>query len=108
VRAAIGCPFSSAEGLTNPNLPELYGLNYAPRVHVPVLMMNGRDDFVYPQSTHQIPLFEALGTEEPDKVFKSYDGGHANFLTRRDVMGAILDWFDKYLGPVQGDRAGGQ
>jgi len=98
----------STGGLRDPALPEIYGMNFAPRVHVPVLMMNGRDDFIYPQSTHQIPLFDALGTQPPDKVFKSYDGGHANFLTRPDVMGAILDWFDKYLGPVEGYRPGPQ
>jgi hypothetical protein len=96
----------STGGLRDADLPEIYGLNYAPRVHVPVLMMNGRDDFIYPQTTHQTPLFDALGTRAPDKVFKSYDGGHANFLTRPDVISVILNWFDKYLGPVAGDRPG--
>ena len=87
-------------GLHDDEPPEIDPFNFAPRVHIPVLMLNGRDDFIFPQSTHQLPLFEALGTPAPDKVFKSYKGGHANFLTRPDVIGVILDWLDKYLGPV--------
>lgn len=88
-------------GLYDDAPPEVDAYNFAPRVHVPVLMLNGRDDFMYPMKTHQSPLFEALGTREPDKVFGPFDGGHANFLTRPELMGEILDWLDKYLGPVR-------
>jgi len=80
--------------------PEVDPFNFAPRVFIPVLMLNGRDDFISPVKTHQRPLFEALGTPEPDKVFSQFDGGHANLLTRPDLIGQILDWLDKYLGPV--------
>ena len=51
-----------------------------------------------PYETIQRPLFEALGAK--DKVFKRYDGGHLIVLRRPDLIGEILDWFDKYLGPV--------
>jgi eukaryotic-like serine/threonine-protein kinase len=78
--------------------PETDPLNFAPRVRIPVLMLNGRDDFMFPYETSQRPLFEALGTR--NKVFKRYDGGHVSVLNRPDLMGEILDWFDKYLGPV--------
>jgi hypothetical protein len=88
-------------GLRDGDPPEVDAYNFAPRVHIPVLMLNGRDDFIFPMMTHQVPLFEALGTPEPDKVFRSYDGGHANLLTRPDLIGEILDWFDKYLGAVR-------
>ena len=87
-------------GLYDGEPPEVDAFNFAPRVHIPVLMLNGRDDFIYPMRTHQLPLFEALGTREPDKVFKPFDGGHANFLTRPELIGEVLDWLDKYLGPV--------
>ena len=63
-------------------------------------MLNGRDDFIFPLDTHQQPLFAALGTREPDKVFRQYDGGHANLLTRPDLIREILDWLDQRLGPV--------
>jgi formylglycine-generating enzyme required for sulfatase activity/dienelactone hydrolase len=78
--------------------PETDALNFAPRVHVPVLMLNGRDDFIHPYETSQLPLFDALGTK--DKLLKRYGGGHDIVAMRPDLMREILDWFDKYLGPV--------
>jgi eukaryotic-like serine/threonine-protein kinase len=88
-------------GLHDDDPPEVDPYNFAPRVHVPVLMLNGRDDFIFPMRTHQVPLFEALGTPESDKVFRSYGGGHANLLTRPELIGEILNWFDKYLGAAR-------
>jgi dienelactone hydrolase len=78
--------------------PETDSWNFAPRVRVPVLMLNGRNDFIVPFEPNQRLLFEALGTK--DKVLKRYDGGHTNLLTRPDLIGEILTWLDKYLGPV--------
>jgi hypothetical protein len=61
-------------------------------------MVNGKYDFFFPLQTSQIPLFRALGTKEPDKVHRLFDGGHRNLITRPDLIGEILDWFDRYLG----------
>ena len=36
--------------------PEVDPCNVAPRVKIPVLMINGRDDFILPLETSQIPL----------------------------------------------------
>ncbi len=80
--------------------PEANSWHFAPRVRAPVLMVNGRYDFNFPLETNQRPLFEALGTPEPDKRHVLYDGGHRNLVTRPDLIGEILDWFDQYLGPV--------
>ena len=86
-------------GGLGPNPPtETDALNFAPRVRIPVLMLNGRSDFMVPFEPNQRLLFEALGAK--DKVFKRCDGGHANLLTRPDLIGEILTWLDKYLGPV--------
>jgi dipeptidyl aminopeptidase/acylaminoacyl peptidase len=74
--------------------------NYAPRVKVPVLMLNGRDDFMFPVDISQIPLFNALGTPGKDKRHLLFDGGHFNLQTRMDLIGEILRWLDRYLGPV--------
>ena len=74
--------------------------NYAPRVKVPVLMLNGRDDFVFPVDRSQIPLLNALGAPAKDKRHVLYDGGHVNLQTRMDLIGEILRWLDRYLGPV--------
>jgi cephalosporin-C deacetylase-like acetyl esterase len=79
--------------------PEFDLLNFAPRVRVPTLMVSGRGDFLAPVQTAQIPLFRLLGTAPEHKRHVLFDGGHfPNQL--HDVMREILDWFDRYLGPV--------
>ena len=80
---------------------EIDSWNFAPRFHVPVPMVNGRNDFIFPLDTNQKPLFQALGTKAPDKKHILYDGGHRNLVTRPDLLGEVLDWFDRYLGPVE-------
>ena len=64
-------------------------------------MMNGRYDFAFPPDTNQIPLFRALGTKAADKRHTLYDGGDRNLVTRPDLLGEVLDWFDRYLGPTE-------
>jgi hypothetical protein len=80
--------------------PEVDPWNYAPRVRIPVLMLNGRDDLVFPVDMSQIPLLRALGTSEQDKQHILFDGGHVNLQFRLDLIGEILKWLDRYLGPV--------
>ncbi len=79
-------------------LPEVDQVTYAPRVTIPTLMLNGRYDFFFPVETHQIPMFELLGTPEEDKRHVVFDSGHS--VPRREGIREILDWLDKYLGPV--------
>ncbi|HEY1304184.1 MAG TPA: protein kinase [Vicinamibacterales bacterium] len=74
--------------------------NYAPRVRIPVLMLNGRDDLIFPKDTSQLPLLRALGTPEQNKRHVLFDGGHVNLQYRMDLIGEILKWLDRYLGPV--------
>jgi eukaryotic-like serine/threonine-protein kinase len=80
-------------------LPEEDPMNFAPRVKVPVLMINGRYDFVFPLDTCQEPLFRALGTPVQDKKHVLYDTGHAPPVL--PVMKETLDWLDHYLGAVR-------
>jgi formylglycine-generating enzyme required for sulfatase activity/predicted esterase len=79
--------------------PEVDPVNFAPRVRQPVLMVNGRDDFDLPYASAQVPLFQMLGTPAADKQHVVFEGGH---IPPRplEVYKAILDWLDKYLGPV--------
>ena len=56
--------------------------------------------FIYPLDTNQKLLFAALGIKEPGKKHILYDGGHRNLVTRPDLLGEVLDWFDRYRGPV--------
>jgi tRNA A-37 threonylcarbamoyl transferase component Bud32/dienelactone hydrolase len=72
---------------------EVAKYNYAPRVHTPTLMMNGRYDVVFPYETSQVPFFNQLGTR--DKKMKVSDGGH--ILPMETVVQETLAWFDRYL-----------
>jgi pimeloyl-ACP methyl ester carboxylesterase len=74
-------------------------LNFAPRVRVPTLMVAGRSDFLQPVETAQLPLFRLLGVPAEHKRHALFDGGHVPGQLH-DVVREILDWFDRYLGPV--------
>ncbi len=79
--------------------PEVDLLNYAPRVRLPVLMLNGRYDLVFPLESSVRPLFERLGTPPGDKVLRVYESDHG--IPRTELVRESLAWLDKYLGPVQ-------
>lgn len=74
-------------------------VNFAPRVRQPVLMVNGREDFDLPYDSAQVPLFYALGTAPADKRHAVLEGGHIPPKPQL-VFKEILDWLDRYLGPV--------
>jgi dienelactone hydrolase len=80
---------------------EVDSWNFASRYRVPTLMVNGREDFMFPYETNQKVTFEALGTPAADKKLVVYEGGHRNPVTRPDLLGEIIGWFDHYLGDVQ-------
>lgn len=79
--------------------PEVDPLNFFPRVKIPVLMMNGKNDTFFPLETSQKPMFNLLGTPEKDKKIILFDGGH--LVPKSELMKESLSWFDKYLGPVK-------
>ncbi len=81
--------------------PEVEPINFAPRVHIPVLLVTGRYDFSHPYESAQLPMFRLLGTPEKDKRHYVFEGGHIAPRTPA-IIKEILDWLDKYLGPVQG------
>ena len=79
--------------------PEVHPTTFAPEVRVPVLLINGKDDFQAPPAA-QARLLELLGTPAEQKKAVLLDGGHVpnDF---RGLVREALDWFDKYLGPVK-------
>ena len=82
--------------------PEADTFNFAPRVRVPILMLNGDQDFIFPLQTLQRPLFATLGTPAADKRHLTYPGGHEIATTMRNqVVQEMVGWLDKYLGRVQ-------
>ncbi|HUL82197.1 MAG TPA: SUMF1/EgtB/PvdO family nonheme iron enzyme, partial [Gammaproteobacteria bacterium] len=71
-------------------------MNYAPRITMPVLMVNGRYDYIFPLPAQEL-LFDLLGTPAADKRRVVLDYGHGS-PPRADVLRETLDWLDKYLG----------
>jgi len=84
---------------TNRRPPEVEALNFAPHVRMPVLMLNGREDFMRPVEISQRPLLRLLGAPEKDKRHVLFEGGHLPPRIQ-GVIKEILDWLDRYLGPV--------
>ena len=61
-------------------------------------MLNGRHDFVLPLETTQKPMFRFLGTPPEHKRHVLFDSGHVP--STEVVIKEVLDWLDRYLGPV--------
>ena len=80
--------------------PEIFPLNFASRVQIPVLMVSGEDDVgLGPVEKGMQPLVDHLGTPDEHKRLVLLEGGHVP----SDWSGFIretLDWLDRYQGPV--------
>ena len=86
-------------GYTYRDVPQdIDAVNFVPRVTMPVLMIGGRYDYVFPVETAQEPLYDHLGTPESDKEHVIYPMGHGPFP--RQMWREVLPWLDEYLGPV--------
>jgi len=79
--------------------PEVDQVNFAPRVKAPVLMLNGRYDFIWPPAVSQEPMYRLLGTPSEHKRRVVYDSGHD--IPRGEMIKETLNWLDRYLGPVK-------
>jgi DNA-binding winged helix-turn-helix (wHTH) protein/dienelactone hydrolase len=84
----------------DPLHPMIDLVNYAPRISIPVLMLSGRYDHIYPYEQSQKRTFNLLGTPADEKMQITYDTGH--FTMPPNMVDAdVTDWFDRYLGRVQ-------
>ncbi len=79
-------------------LPEVDAINFVGRARIPLLMLNGRYDDIFPVETSQRPLFELFGTPAEQKKHILYETGH--IPPRKEVIRESLRWLDTYLGPV--------
>lgn len=75
--------------------------DFAPRLKVPVLMVNGREDYVFSLDKSQDPLFRMLGTPEAEKEHVVLETSHDVTGQRAQLVKIVLAWLDKYLGRVQ-------
>jgi dienelactone hydrolase len=102
IKAAIivGAGFGRDDLLHHTKNPEFSLLNYLPRFKVPVVMIGGSLDPIFPLETNQKPFFRLIGTPEADKRLTVLETVHIPPL-RADYIREQLDWLDKYLGPVR-------
>ena len=52
----------------------------------------------FPFESSQVPLFNLLGTATDQKRHAVFGGGH--IPPRTDTIREVLNWLDRYLGPV--------
>jgi dienelactone hydrolase len=98
VEDRIGASVLIAGGLCGIGRPEVYDCNYAGRVKVPTLMLNGKYDAILPLELSQRPMFELLGMPAEHKKHLLYETDH--IPPRIEYVKETLAWLDKYLGPV--------
>lgn len=79
--------------------PEVQPANFAPQVKIPVLLVNGKDDFSVSQA-EQRRFLEILGTPPHLKKLVVFEGGHVPQDTRGQYR-EVLNWYDTHLGPVK-------
>jgi hypothetical protein len=75
--------------------------DFAGRMKKPVLMVNGRYDYTFSLDKAQNPLFAMLGTPAADKSHIVLESPHDVSERRPQMVKAVLDWLDHYLGRVQ-------
>jgi eukaryotic-like serine/threonine-protein kinase len=79
-------------------LPEVDEINFLPRVHQPVLMLNAKYDAFYELETSQQPFFRMLGTPKEQKTMVVFPSNHTPPRTESEKQ--ALEWFDRFLSPV--------
>jgi len=80
--------------------PEINPATFAPHVRVPVLMINGHDDVLFPYETAQVPLFNLLGSPANKKKHKTYPGSHSIFGSYDELVRDTDDWLNEQFGPI--------
>lgn len=85
----------------DPPQPGFDQADFAPRLKLPTLMVNGRYDYVFSPRETQDPLFRMLGTPPADKRHVMFDTPHDVRAERSQLVALVLGWWDRYLGRVQ-------
>jgi dienelactone hydrolase len=81
--------------------PEVAEITYASRVSIPVILITGIHDRVFPYETSQKPMFDNLGTTTPNKHWVKYNASHGvRSELREQVFSQIQEWLDKYFGSI--------
>ena len=97
-----GAVLMDGGALLVPVLPAADESIFAPRVTVPVLMINGRYDIIFPVESAQEPFLNLLGTPASEKDHLVYETGHVAVATLFvEVMDDVVDWLDRTMGSVR-------
>ncbi|MCH7960419.1 MAG: protein kinase [Candidatus Hydrogenedentes bacterium] len=94
-RFKVAISISGSLPPVNPQASTTPNFAFWSRVKIPVLMLNGRYDYLNPYETNVKVLFDAIGTSIEDKKLVPYDAGHVP-LPRNQVIKEMIDWLDKY------------
>jgi tRNA A-37 threonylcarbamoyl transferase component Bud32/dienelactone hydrolase len=79
---------------------EIDPINFAPHVTIPILVLNGKYDYMFPYETSQKPFVRLLGTSEQDKRLEIFPTDHSLSGYTKETVRLALDWLDRYLGKV--------
>ncbi len=82
-------------GLERKVRPEVWPINFLPRVKVPTIMLNGRYE-------NQIPInamYDLIGTAEENKKLVLFESHH--IPPHNKLVKEILAWLDQHLGKVE-------
>jgi formylglycine-generating enzyme required for sulfatase activity len=82
------------------DLSREFQVNFAPRIKIPILLQNGKYDFIFPVESSQKPYLKLFGTPEKDKHYKLYETGHAVWI-KNEAAKDEQDFLDQYLGPAK-------
>lgn len=81
-------------GLSTSIPPMSDGKSHYPRMDLPILMLNGKQDYLVPETSPK-SMYAAIGTPEDDKKLIFYDSGHWP-LPRNQMIKETLSWLEKY------------
>ncbi|MHC4432752.1 MAG: alpha/beta hydrolase family protein [Planctomycetota bacterium] len=87
---------------TSEKIREVFDIaRFAGHVDVPVLMINGTDDSLFPYETHQRPLHEVLKARNEKATHRVYPGPHGIFgFFSTQIKRDVREWMDEHLEPV--------
>lgn len=74
--------------------PEADPVNFLPRVKIPILMLNGLYDPIFPYDTSAEPMFKLFGTNRINKKITTFKSGHS--VPRHEIIKQSVDWLNSF------------
>ena len=91
----------SLVGLDRTALREVDALNYVTRVTIPVMMLVGEHDYIFPLESSSRPMYDLLGTSDELKRLVPFNASHnVSRLHYNDVLRYAFEFLDMHQGGV--------